>query len=336
MVRTLKPALLLWFTLALAACSKSDEAFETSPTERIVGYNAALRKELTDAPYGWKVVYFPNIDSLQFTNLNQNIGEHDYEPRDLGVGGRTFTMKFAPDGWVSVQTDETSESLATPAVSEYEIGQGMATRLSFTTFGPIHRLINHRFRGSADFFYLGKDLDGRLRFRTGSYLEVGREYMAFERIETAAAADTILQQSRENRLHFEAMRDPQLTIRQGDRVFFRSDYTTKTPRRVETMNANRYMFFLFARTPSLTGGFPKAAFGLGSGYTGTPEGLSFHTGLRFSQQYIFHDFERVGDKFVCELVKVYHPQTRTLRYVPRHLFPQGEITGMVAEINDRN
>ena len=65
-----------------------------------------------------------------------------------------------------------------------------------------------------------------------------------------------------------------------------------------------------------------------------PEGLTFLSGIRLDSQRIFSDFVRQGDRYICELVRVYDPQWRTLRLVSRHLHPEGEETGLVAEIYD--
>ena len=73
---------------------------------------------------------------------------------------------------------------------------------------------------------------------------------------------------------------------------------------------------------------------LSAGYVGTPEGLTFLSGIRLDSQRIFSDFVRQGDRYICELVRVYDPQWRTLRLVSRHLHPEGEETGLVAEIYD--
>lgn len=321
-------------TLTLLATTACDDTsvFPTTPSERSLEHIAKLRQHLTASPYGWQVICFPKIDSLLFTNVNQRIGEHDYDPEDLGYGGFTSIMSFLPDGTLRMLTDES----VTPdvRVSEYIIKQGMMTQLTFTTHTHLHRWVNDDFGVSPDWFFLGLDSDQNLRFRTGNYLESSREYITFRPIRTAVARDTILTAARNNRLFFEQMRNPQIHIRKGDRTYFRSDYFIKTPRRSSAMKSRRYAFFLYEKERSLTGEFPKEANGLGSGYTGTPEGLTFRTGFHLNTTYVFNDFLRVGNRFVCELVEVYDPLTRVTRLAARHLYPQGRPTDMVAEIYD--
>ena len=74
--------------------------------------------------------------------------------------------------------------------------------------------------------------------------------------------------------------------------------------------------------------------GLGSGYVGTADGLTFKPGIRYSETYIFYDFRREGERFVCELVKVVDPYSKKIHWVSKHLAPYGEESGVIAEIRD--
>lgn len=327
--------LLISIAFILSAFMACEEAgiFSQTPSERSQQHMADLHQRLTSSPYGWQVVLFPKTDSLLFTNPGQKIGEYDFEPEDLGYGGFTAVVDFLSNGTMRMFTDE--EPDPDEYGGEYRIAQGMMTRLSFTTYTALHRWVNDDFGVSPDWFFLGVDADGYLRFRTGSYLETAREYIALRPISTMAARDTLLSAAYANRLFFEQMRNPQIHIRKGDRTYFRSDYFIKVPRRASAMKAHRYAFFLFEKERSLTGDFPKEANGLGAGYTGTPEGLTFRTGFQLNSTYIFHDFLRVGQRFICELVEVYDPLTRQTRLAARHLYPEGRPTEMVAEIYDQ-
>ena len=59
---------------------------------------------------------------------------------------------------------------------------------------------------------------------------------------------------------------------------------------------------------------PKEITGLGSGYTGTEQGLTFRAGLRFDAAKQFYDFERKGNRFEAELVQSYDTLLRSTRY----------------------
>lgn len=74
--------------------------------------------------------------------------------------------------------------------------------------------------------------------------------------------------------------------------------------------------------------------GLGSGYAGTEHGITFRAGLRYDSKTMFFDFQRKGNRFVAELVSVYDPLLRSIRLVSKHLHPEGEFTGLEAEIWD--
>ncbi len=322
--------------LLLQSCvGGSEEVFEFSPAERNSHAIKSLRDTLVSAPHGWKVVYFPKTDSLLFSNPNEVIGQFQYAGR-YGYGGYYYIMRFDEKGHVTMTTDQSPSSISTPQTGEFEIRQNTFTQLSFTTHNAIHDLVNDRFSGSSDFLFMGRDYDGSLLFKTASYNKPACEYIVFTKLEGPDTAEKFVTAAYENRRFFEEMKNPQLHIRIGGRTYFRSDTPAKREDLKEEIIAKRYHLFLFGSKPSAyINGFPDELKGLGSGFVGTEQGLMFRSGLRYDKQRIFYDFKREGNKFVCELVKVYDPYSRTTRLVAKHLAPEGEFTGYIAEIEDK-
>ena len=56
--------------------------------------------------------------------------------------------------------------------------------------------------------------------------------------------------------------------------------------------------------------------------------------FHYDSKTMFFDFQRKGNRFVAELVSVYDPLLRSIRLVSKHLHPEGEFTGLEAEIWD--
>ena len=324
-------ALLLSFMVGFSACD--DDAALDEATRRSQWHQQELIEALTSQPYGWKVTYFSNTDSLLFSDLNRNIREYDYDPVDMGYGGHFYMMKFDKNGMVTMYGDESPETCTTPRLSEYMVKQGMMSQLSFTTYTYLHDLVNGQFKGASDFYYKGKDIDSLDLFCTGNYAEPAREYILFEPIRHAEDTQ-IMEHAYENRVALENMSNPQITISQGDRIFFQSDYFIKTPDRSAGMKKQRYSVFLYEKVENPTGDYPKEVNGLGSGYVGTDVGLMFYPGIRLNSKFNFRDFERVGDKFRCEMVRVFSPELKKFYYGSKHRHPDGEYTGMVAEISN--
>ncbi len=334
----MKTGIYLFFVLAAISISCQDEkVFESSPSERSAEHISNLRKELTEAPYGWRVIYFSKTDSLLFSNPNELISQYGYREH-YGYGGHCFLMKFLPEGIVEMTADYDEHTIEQIKRSRFEVRQNTFTCLSFTTYNYLHDIVNDRFSGSSDFLYFGKDSDGNLVFKTSSYFEPAKEYIVFQKLERERDRADYIKKSYENRVFFEKMKNPQLIIRKEDRIYFKSDMFLKREDELNTpwlnkIKSKRYYLFLYAKVPNLIG-WPREVNGLGSGYVGTEHGLSFRTGFRYNKNYIFYDFQRVGNRFVCELVRVYDPVARIERWVSRHLAPQGETTGVVAEIWD--
>ena len=322
---------------------KDEGIFDLSPSERNAKHISELRKELINAPYGWSVTYFPRTDSLLFTNVNELItlpkGIFD-EKYKYGYGGHCFLMRFSDNGVVQAVADYTEQSLQEVRQSEFEVSQNAFTQLSFTTYNYLHSLVNDRFTGSSDFLYTGKDIDGNLIFKTSSYTEPAREYIVFTKLKSDESWQEDIRKSYDNKLFFEKMKNPQLSIRKADRVYFRSDmrmnatYSTDGNTKQPLEVYQRYRLFLAIDYFAPRGWLGNKVRGLGSGYVGTADGLTFRPGIRYSETYTFYDFRREGERFVCELVKVFDPYSKTMRWVSRHLAPEGEKTGVIAEIRD--
>lgn len=310
---------------------RNNEIEGLSPSERNKQSIDQLRKELVDAPYGWKVIYFPKTDSLLFSDKDAVFSRNDALRfnAEYGYGGHYFMMKFQDNGIVNTLVDTNETTLTTQKKSEFEVRQNTYTQLSFTTFGYIHHLVNENFGGKSDFLYKGKDWDGNLVFKTNNSTEPAREYIVFEKVKNEADFQNHIQKSYDNRTFFESLATPHITIRRGSRIYFQSDVRSKADAR------KRYHLFRFNKTPdpNPNEAEPVENNVLGSGYVGTEQGISFRTGIRYSSSLIFYDFERQGDTFVCELVRAYDPIRKTYRIMSKHLAPaNAEPTGYVAEI----
>ena len=93
----MRHSLSLTFALAasilLGACSRDNQVFPNTPTERSLARQDSLREVLVSAPQGWEVLYFPKTDSLLFTNPKAEINQHKF-PNQLGYGGFYYQMTF--------------------------------------------------------------------------------------------------------------------------------------------------------------------------------------------------------------------------------------------------
>lgn len=338
----IKIQLLAILMLVCFSC-KDENMFDISPSERSAKQISELRQELIEAPHGWCVTYFPRTDSLLFTNVKESVIQYEYQSH-YGYGGHSFLMKFSDNGTVEMVADYDEQSLTESRKSEFEISQNTMTQLSFTTYSYVHRLVNDRFQSSSDFLYTGKDLDGNLVFRTASHIEPAREYIVFRKLKSTDNWQEEMRKAYDNTLFFQQMKNPQLIIRKADRVYFRSnmplrvisDLDTGVTQRLKQYNYQRYHVFLFSKDPNLLDGWTKGVVGLGSGYAGTADGLTLRPGIRYSKEYTFYDFRKEGNRFVCELVKVFDPYSKTERWVSKHLAPDGETTGVIAEIWDNS
>lgn len=333
---------ILFFGTLLLSCREEQTPNMPSPSQRNKESIENLRKDLVKAPYGWKVTYFPKTDSLLFTDKDQVIEKDSYYKSKYGYGGYSFAMKFNENGEVQMLVDTDANTAKTIKSSEFLVRQNTFTQLSFITPNYIHRLVNEKEDGKSDFLYVGKNIDGNLVFRTSSHIEPAKEYIVFEKLTSEEDWLTHTQKSLENRKIFDNIENPQITIRKGSRVYFQSDVVIKTrdnQRFVDEIQKKRFYLFRFAKKPNPDPSSidPIESTGLGSGYVGTDKGISFRAGIRYSKNYIFYDFEKVGDTFVAELVKVYDPILKKNRLVSKHLAPANyEPTGYIAEIKNVN
>ncbi len=138
--------------LALFACQKNDpdDLFDKTPAERFNEKESELRSALTSAPQGWKLTYFTKEGTF---------------------GGYHFLMKFTPEGFVTMASDFSSNTVSA-TTSKYELQQGQGVKLTFTTKNYIHELSDAMqgkrgagYAGEYQFLYYGKEGD-KLKFRT--------------------------------------------------------------------------------------------------------------------------------------------------------------------------
>ena len=138
--------------LTLFSCQKNepDDLFGKTPAERFNEKESELRSALTSAPQGWKLTYFTKEGTF---------------------GGYHFLMKFTPEGFVSMASDFSSNTVSA-TTSKYELQQGQGVKLTFTTKNYIHELSDAMqgkrgagYAGEYQFLYYGKEGD-KLKFRT--------------------------------------------------------------------------------------------------------------------------------------------------------------------------
>lgn len=322
--------------LMFVACTNEDTYEGVSPNERTNNSIEWLRKELTDAPYGWKMVYFPRTDSLLFSNLSAKLGRYDQHGY-YGYGGYYFLMKFDTDGHVWMKGDEQKDVQAQEG--RFIVRQGSFTQMSFTSYNELHKLIGTAFNGTADFLYVGKDQDSSLVFRTMNYKEPAKEYIVMQPLKSDEEWTENINHAYENRKFFERMNNPQIRIHRGDLDYFLSDYKMNGAQEyLDEIVSKRYWLFTWAKEPSPDpNSYPLSIVGLGSGYVGTELGITMRAGIRLDAQHIFYDFKRVEDRFICELVKVYDPYTLKSRLIAKHLTHGIKFieTGYIAEIFDK-
>lgn len=329
-------SLSMLMTLCVVACTE-EPRFDRSPAERTEAYRQELEERLVGAPHGWRMTYFPRVDSLLFRSTTERL-EHTAVQQDrYGYGGYVFAIKFGRGNQLELKADVGSTAPGRVFAGAYDIRLGSTLQLSFTTYTPLHSLVTSELGGVSDFLYRYTDFDGRLIFTTGVSGLTNRPYIVLEPLKSEQLWQSSIEQAQSNRLFFERMQHPQITIRQGSRLFFQSDVPFKDPRGDLSLererNRRRYHLFLALRDRHEII-FRSGYNGIGSGYVGTAEGLSFRPGFSVNSKTTFCDFERVGDRFVSELVSVYDPQMQRFVLVSKHLHPEGEPTNYIAEIID--
>lgn len=325
-------------SLLVSACTADKEA--PSPSERLTASREQLRRQLLSGTKQWALTYFSRCDSLLFTSVDTRIGHGDYRER-YGYGGHYMSLSF-DEREVAMRGDWDVSSITQPVTSPYDIELSTTLGLSFALHTYIHRLVNDRFSGSADLLYQGIDQRGALIFTTSGYTNPGHEYIRLEPIAEGESAEEVVQRGYEHRKRFEDMRNPQLLVREGERIHYHSRYFLKSEvstnqRLLQEIRDKRYYLFLEPNTEdrfTIERDNYRGFSALGSGYVGTREGLSFRPGFYVNAKLRVHDFELREGRFVAELVEVYDPIRRTTSIESRHLYPQGVPTGFVAEIYD--
>ena len=195
-------------------------------------------------------------------------------------------------------------------------------------------------RGGARLPLRGTDADGQLIFESPRTTKPAYSYFILRRIAKEADRSARLERAGGHRIAFEQMRNPQIRIHQGGRTLFLSNYIMKYSTRNELTSygrnlvAQRYaLFTAVSRKALIPDGPPQGIVGLGSGYVGTPEGLTFLTGIRYSSKYIFSALS-VGE--TASLPNL----SRCRCSLPHETFsepspsPRGVETGIIAELYD--
>lgn len=319
------------------SCQTDEKEFDKTPTQRKRQAIETLNSELVNNKAGWLVLYFPKTDSLLFSNLGDKIKDsYQYSTDRYGYGGVCFTMRFLQQGKVEMRADMDQQSISTTTTSEYKIGANSSTQLTFLTTNYIHKLVNDSYGGACDWLYQGHNEEGFLVFKTASYLRPACEYIIMKPLKNMSDFNNAVKQAYDNRRIFEKMKNPQLYIHKGGRVYFQSDYYLgRNGGRANTTEKQRYYLFMEVTKPNPIPDYPPKEFSvLGSGYCGTPDGITFKAGLRLNNKQVFADFKRINNNFEAELVEVYYPKWKTTRLVSKHLHPEGKITGLKAIIKD--
>ncbi|SUB77526.1 DUF4302 domain-containing protein [Porphyromonas macacae] len=336
MIRNFLLSLPLYALLAVGC--KQDNAFDRSPAERMERHIENFKQTLVSAPHGWQLQYFPRVDSLLFRNPSTRLDWTDVTKDKYGYGGYLMLIKFAEGNRLEIKADLTDRQAKNVTSAEYDIRLGSSLQLSFTTHAPLHELVNSEFGGVSDFVYRYRDYWGNLIFTTGVSDDSNRPYIVLSPLKTAEEWKSGAEQAFENRKFFESMVHPQIRIRRGSRIFFQSDVPFKKPgdeqNKEKELERNRRRYHIFLSYREKYDPIFRGYNGLGSGYTGTKEGLSFRPGFSYDDKTTFFDFERKGDKFVAELVSVYDPLFQKFHFESKHLFPEGEPTSYIAEIID--
>ncbi|MCW0519418.1 DUF4302 domain-containing protein [Riemerella anatipestifer] len=277
--------------LLVGACRDKDETiFKETPSQRTQEPIAALRNELVSAKEGWWFTYFPDVDSLRFSDPNKNIKTSDnaivFLERQFGQGGYTFYMKFNEKGTVEMLSDTDYNAANTLKTSDFEVKQSSYTQLSFTTYNYIHQL------NKSDFLFWKKDREGNLIFRTNRYLDTNREYLVMKKaILNGKQASDRMNLMYQNKINYERLYNPILTIKDSEGgVLFQSNLPYK-----KQDVKNRYQAFVKNWQPNLYNSSYYS--GVASGYVATQEGLFFYPGIQLTDQTKFRVFTKEGEAY---------------------------------------
>lgn len=163
----------------------AEELFEKSSTERSRESIQNLRQLLQSSETGWQVSYKPSKDE---------------------TGYYQFVFRFLKDSVVEIASDFTAVDLV-PRRSEYAVLLGSTTKLSFSTFGTLHKLSDSNFspipgsrgaglKGDFEFLYYGSNAEGDLIFRTNRT----QDTVIFKRASANAVAELTLAYSNQAKL----------------------------------------------------------------------------------------------------------------------------------------
>ncbi|WKS95686.1 DUF4302 domain-containing protein [Riemerella columbina] len=286
---------ILGLVLMLQSCRDKDQfTFKESPSHRTQATINALRTDLVSATHGWLITYFPETDSLKFSDPVKNIKTSDYSvifiDKKFGKGGYQFYAKFNNNGTVEMLSDYNYDSATNLKTSDFEIKQNTYTELSFVTYNYIHQLLK------SDFLFWKKDSQGRLFFRTNNYIEQGKEYIVLSKREVAhPTPKEQMYQTFYQKLSFEQLNNPKLVIKNkaGD-IEYESNIQTR-----KISPENRYTVFIKNWQPTLYKSSYYSA--LGSGYMPTENGLLFYPGIKLKDGVVFRNFIKNGNAYYASV-----------------------------------
>lgn len=146
--------MLIFFAMSCQE-DKIEKVFDKPAIERSRESITALREKLQSSEFGWKTYYKPSKEE---------------------TGYYQFVFRFLKDSVVEMASDFSAADL-TLRKSEYSVLQGSTTKLSFSTFGAIHKLSDSNYspipeaegsglKGDFEFLYYGQTDEGDLIFRT--------------------------------------------------------------------------------------------------------------------------------------------------------------------------
>lgn len=277
--------------LLLQSCrDKEKNIYAETPFRRAQNRILELRNELVNAEDGWLMTYFPDVDTLKFSDPTKNIKTWDnaiyFLSREFGKGGYQFYMKFNDKGKVEMLSDSDYNNSNVIKTSDFEVKQSTYTQLSFTTQNYIHQLLK------SDFLFWKKDEDGRLIFRTNNYVEEGREYIVLTKVHLENhKPEELMYETYRQKFTFERLYNPQLTIKDSeDGIQFKSNLQTR-----KLSTEERYTVFVKNWQPNLYNSSYYS--GLGSGYMPTEKGLLFYPGIKLKDGVVFREFIKVGNVY---------------------------------------
>ncbi len=320
--------------LCFIACK--EQAYDLSPSQKTINHINTLSLELRTSSNGWQMIYYPKVDASLFTNYRQLWRPSLVSSDKYGLGGEIFLLKFLDNSKVNIKSLNKRGDINVET-AEYSISLNSSLQLSFTTFSAIHKMINTDTEAVADFLFKYKDFNGDLIFATAKDSYNSYSVVVLKALQTEDDWNNALVRASENIRLFENMKNPQLVLKQGGRIFFQSDRLLTDERNRNERLKRHYHTFIYEQT-EFKGVIIKGYNVMGSGYVASAEGLNFQPGFKIEKNFIVHDFQRQGDKFVAELVQVYdnQPLMRKFVNVSKHMYPNREhiILNYSAEIYD--